>query len=116
MTSALHWKNPAHEFRTPLTAIIDGSQLLVDMDGIEDKQFAAQMARMVYRSGMRLHRLKENFLMYTEVEQAGRQPYRASQLLDDPLFISELIWSTASILTDKIHRKIELSIQLSERL
>jgi hypothetical protein len=83
------------------------------MDGIEDKQFAA---RMVYRSGMGLHRLIENFLMYTEVEQAGRQPYRASQLLDDPLFISELIWSTASILTDKIHRKNDFSIQLSERL
>lgn len=57
-----------HELRTPLTGIIGYSEmLLMDFDMIERDQ-AHMMIDAIYKSGARLHRLIENYLIYAQVE------------------------------------------------
>ncbi len=56
-----------HELRTPLTAIIGFAQLLSDPDMAEDKQQVLEMADAIYQSGIRLERIVENYLLYTNL-------------------------------------------------
>lgn len=57
-----------HELRTPLTGIIGYAEmLLMDFDMIERDQ-AYSMVEAIYKSGTRLHRLIENYLIYAQIE------------------------------------------------
>ncbi|MBI5669679.1 MAG: response regulator [Chloroflexi bacterium] len=57
-----------HELRTPLTGIIGYSEmLLMDFDSIEHNQ-AYNMVEAIHKSGLRLHHLIENYLVYAQVE------------------------------------------------
>ena len=68
-----------HELRTPLTGILGFSALLVDNAESMKPEEVKQVARLVHRSGLRLQRLTENFLLYAELEhikfEAGRMAF-----------------------------------------
>jgi two-component system, sensor histidine kinase and response regulator len=57
-----------HEMRTPLSGIIGcGHLLLMDPDGLSPKH-VREMAEIIVRSGERLHRLIENYLLYAQIK------------------------------------------------
>jgi DNA-binding response OmpR family regulator len=65
-----------HELRTPLTSIIGYSEmLLMDFDAMAAEQ-ALSMVDTIYKSGMRLWRVAENYLAYAQLELLATDPGR----------------------------------------
>lgn len=71
-----------HELRTPLTGIITcADMLLMDFDeNSVDLDRTRQLLTIVFRAGMRLQRLIENYLVYAQVEMFDKDPERAALL------------------------------------
>ncbi len=60
-----------HELRTPLISILGYAQLLMDRHKeIYDDQ-VYEFAQTIHESGLRLHRLIQNFIIYTKLEMLG---------------------------------------------
>ncbi len=68
-----------HEFRTPLTGILTGAEILRDHSAIEPSEIH-QMAKMIHVSATRLNRLVMNYLLYAELELAMRDPEKVQAL------------------------------------
>lgn len=71
-----------HELRTPLTGVIGYSELLLmDIDTLEtDRERTKDMLETIYSSGLRLHRITENCLMYAQLEITALDNERLSDL------------------------------------
>jgi signal transduction histidine kinase len=69
-----------HEMRTPLNAILGFSQILSDESESLEPQEIRKMSQKIYKSGERLHRLMQNFLLYAELELIAIAPERIKAL------------------------------------
>ena len=58
-----------HEFRTPLTGILTGSEILREHSSIDPSE-VSELADIIHRSAERLNRLVSNYLLYAELEIA----------------------------------------------
>jgi len=58
-----------HEFRTPLTGILTGSEILREHSSIDPSE-VTELAEIIHRSAERLNRLVSNYLLYAELELA----------------------------------------------
>ncbi|NWG15774.1 MAG: response regulator [Chloroflexi bacterium] len=73
-----------HELRTPLTGIIGYSEiLLMDFKSLEPDQ-VYNMVEAIYRSGMRLYHLIENYLIYAQIELMMTDPKRIAEARSAP--------------------------------
>ena len=69
-----------HELNTPLTGILGyGEMLMMDYDTIEPDQIL-MMAGMIVRSGKRLHRLVENYLLYAQIAVTMGDPKKVNRI------------------------------------
>lgn len=57
-----------HELRTPLSGIIGPAKMMLDALDELSKDDMRDFLRIIYESGERLHRLIQNFLLYTQLE------------------------------------------------
>jgi signal transduction histidine kinase len=57
-----------HELRTPLNGIMGLAQLLIDDYANMPPEELLESSRFIYESALRLHRLIENFLVYSQIE------------------------------------------------
>jgi two-component system, sensor histidine kinase and response regulator len=57
-----------HEFRTPLSGIIAPAKMMLDSLDVLSKEDLRDFLRIIYDSGERLHRLIQNFLLYSQLE------------------------------------------------
>ena len=57
-----------HELRTPLNGIIGLAQILVEDHATCSREEILESATFIHQSAMRLHRLIENFLVYSQIE------------------------------------------------
>jgi two-component system sensor histidine kinase/response regulator len=62
-----------HEFLTPLNGILGFAELLRSQDQFPVKE-TQEIADSIFVSGQRLHRLIQNFLIYTQIESLRRDP------------------------------------------
>lgn len=73
-----------HELRTPLTGIVTCADILfmdLDESGSIDDARLRQMLSIIRRSGDRLQRVIENYLIYSQLELYANDPERKAQLL-----------------------------------
>jgi signal transduction histidine kinase len=85
-----------HELRTPLTGIIGYSEiLLMDFENFEPNQ-AHNMVEAIYRSGMRLYHLIENYLVYAQIELMMTDPRRVADARSAPPIESRDIITAAA--------------------
>jgi len=63
-----------HELRTPLNGIIGFSSLLADDPALFSYSDIADMAKSIQTSGIRLHRLVENYLLFVQLEMFNPRP------------------------------------------
>ncbi|MEP7287869.1 MAG: hybrid sensor histidine kinase/response regulator [Chloroflexota bacterium] len=69
-----------HELRTPLVGILGLSELM-SMDGRNmNGDEIVEMAETIHRSGKRLHKLIENFLLYAQLEIIRKDPRRLNAI------------------------------------
>lgn len=102
-----------HELRTPLTLILGYSDLmLADFEGLTSDQ-ALNMVQTIHKAGLRLLRLIENYLLYTQLEIVGMQPDKMGllrqQVLANPRHIVE---AAAFMKADAIGRTPDLILDL----
>ncbi len=69
-----------HELRTPLNGILGFSELLSKDVDVLSTQEIREMAEYIHRSGERLHRLIQNFLLYAELEMIASEPEQIKKL------------------------------------
>jgi signal transduction histidine kinase len=69
-----------HEMRTPLNGIISNAEMLAESAGSLDPQTIAEMSHEICKSGQRLERLIENFLIYAQLEIVASDPQSMSRL------------------------------------
>jgi signal transduction histidine kinase len=77
-----------HEFRTPLIGILGASKWLMAELGNLEQEVIMRMLETIYRSGERLERLIEHYLLYAQVEvamlDAAKLNAIRSQKVDEP--------------------------------
>lgn len=113
-----------HEFRTPLTAILGYTELMLEDYASLRPEEAHFMLQAVYTTAQRLHALILNFLMYAELQVAGRDPQSADSLLGMSLQPISFFATTAALMqAQQAKRPADLlldlhpaSIQLSQSL
>jgi two-component system, sensor histidine kinase and response regulator len=69
-----------HELRTPLNGILGFSELLLEECEVLEPQEVREMAEGINKSGKRLLRLIQNFLLYAELELIATDPQRIKML------------------------------------
>jgi two-component system sensor histidine kinase/response regulator len=62
-----------HEFITPLNGILGFSSMLVEESGKLTAQDVEEFGRYIHESAVRLQRITENFLLYSQLELAARE-------------------------------------------
>jgi len=69
-----------HEYRTPLTVLMCGCELLIGMMPGEELVEQRELAQAMRRAARRLTRLVDNFLLYAHTESVLSDPQRLAQL------------------------------------
>lgn len=85
-----------HELRTPLNGILGFSELIIYKCDQLNLPEIRDMAEGIRRSGERLNRLIQNFLLYAELELIASNPEEVKSLR------SQGVESTQSLITDRI--------------
>ena len=99
-----------HELKTPLNGILGFSELIVYKCEQLNLQDIREMAEGIRRSGERLHRLIQNYLLYAELELLASNPEEVE------LLRSHRVESTKSLITDRILIKSQTANRLADLL
>ncbi len=104
-----------HEFRTPLTAIIAYSDMLITEFDKFDPTMIRMMLQSISKSGMRLWRLIENYLLYAQIEMATMDPKRQAAMrkltVANPGAIVRVV---AMEKAAEFHREADLTVDINE--
>jgi two-component system, sensor histidine kinase and response regulator len=104
-----------HELRTPLTTILGFSAILLDEYDITDRQAALEMLQIIYRSGERLQRLTESYLLYVQLESILSDPARMASLRQHCVSDSRhIINSLSREKATAYQRQEDLSLELAD--
>lgn len=103
-----------HELRTPLTGIIGYAEmLLMDTETMKPAQIHS-MVEVIYKSGMRLHRVIENYLFYAQLELMHVDPKRVEAARNGSISrASSVVRDVASRIAHNAHRTDDLTIQVA---
>jgi K+-sensing histidine kinase KdpD len=104
-----------HELRTPLTSIIGYSEmLLMDFDAMASEQ-ALSMVETIYKSGMRLWRVAENYLAYAQLELLATDPARREAArVGQSIFAMEIIPFAATRKAEQYDRDADIEVDVSD--
>jgi signal transduction histidine kinase len=109
-----------HEFRTPLTAILGFSELLLSLDSKQSPtpDEILKMQTFIYNNALRLQRLTENYLLYAKLRLMEIDPQKRGQQemeqYDDIPPIKSFITSIAMAKAQKAQRQDDLRLELAD--
>jgi signal transduction histidine kinase len=103
------------ELRSPLNNILGFSQLLIEDSDSLQREEIREMADIIHKSGERLHRLIENFLLYGELELTATNPDRIKALRSSRISsAASLIKAIAIDRAQRAGREADLQLQLQD--
>jgi DNA-binding response OmpR family regulator len=104
-----------HELRTPLSAILGFSSFLTHPDHLPEPMKIAENARSIHQSGLRLHRLIENSLLYANLRlikyASGRRGWHSRHSVATA---KRFIEAAARQKAEAAHRPDDLRMDLSD--
>jgi signal transduction histidine kinase len=104
-----------HELLTPLNGILGLASLLADEQSVLSPEEAREFARGIQQSGTRLHRLIENFILYSGLELIASDPKQLAELRRKPLTPArELVERAARERAAAAVREPDLRLQLAD--
>lgn len=102
-----------HELRTPLTGILGVSQLLMSSSATAEPEFLTSMGEMIHANGLRLQRLIENYILYTQLKL---REYASSKENKRPTnqhsSVEEIILIFAMNKVEKLNRSEDVTLNL----
>lgn len=102
-----------HEMRTPLNGIMGFSQLLITESDILNPEEIQEMAENIYKSGDRLYRLIQNFLLYAELELMATAPERVKRSRGDQTSFPTSVFKDLILeKAKKVNREGDLQLEL----
>jgi signal transduction histidine kinase len=102
-----------HELRTPLNGIMGWASLLMDDYAGMSPEDVLEAARDIHASALRLHRLIENFLAYSQIELMASDAHRAALLnRSTPLDAAPVVSATASEVARRFGRETDLVLEV----
>jgi len=105
-----------HELRTPLTGMMGFAQLMKDNADFFKPEEIKQMSEKIYYSGQRLHRLIQNYLIYSElmIIESGTKSF-LDGLNEITVSPDSLLNNIANAIAERYDRKADLSLKLVDR-
>jgi two-component system sensor histidine kinase/response regulator len=104
-----------HELLTPLNGIIGFTSLMMDDGVVLTPEEVRDFARNISVSAHRLHRLIENFIIYSEVEVVASDPGKVAELRGvGSIPTAEAIQRAAHAKAEAARREGDLSVTVSE--
>ncbi len=101
-----------HELRTPLNGIMGLAQLMIEDYATLPPEEVLESARYIHQSAMRLHRLIENFLVYSQVELMASESKKIDiNHTGEPLLSHEIIPEVARSVAGRYNRESDLVLQ-----
>jgi signal transduction histidine kinase len=102
-----------HELRTPLHGILGLASLMIEDHAHMGPADVLENARFIHESASRLHRLIENFLIYSQIELLASEAKRIETGLNDPpVRLNEFIPPLAKAVAERFHRAADLKIDV----
>jgi len=102
-----------HELRTPLHGIMGLSSLMIEDHARMKPEDVLENARFIHESASRLHRLIENFLIYSQIELMASESKRIETPLSaPPVKIHEVIPPLAQAIAARHKRPADLKLDL----
>jgi two-component system sensor histidine kinase/response regulator len=104
-----------HELRTPLNGIVGLANILIEDHGKLPPEEVLESAKYIHESAMRLHRLIENFLVFSQIELMGSESKRIEiSDLTAPLDVHRFVTDIAKAVALRYKRENDLVIDLHE--
>ncbi|MDJ0532633.1 MAG: ATP-binding protein [Xenococcaceae cyanobacterium MO_207.B15] len=104
-----------HEFKTALTGIIAGTDLLLNRSIPLESSVMRELLYCIQSSGKRLSRLSNNFLLYCELKAVSYDPVKVQNLRNQKThFAYNNISQTSIKQTHRYHRQQDLILDLQE--
>lgn len=103
-----------HELRTPLISILGYAQLLMDKHKEIYNDQVFEFAQTIHESGLRLHKLIQNFIIYSKLEMLSNNS-KGKVKIDRPAFniTKELVEVTVNKIAKKYQRLEDLEISIT---
>jgi len=103
-----------HELRTPLHGILGLSSLMIEDHATMKPADVLENARFIHESASRLHRLIENFLIFSQIELMASESKRIETPLNaPPVKVHEAIPPLAQAIAERHRRVADLKLNLS---
>ena len=102
-----------HEFRTPLTGILGFADMLKSTDGLT-LQEAVYIGARIHKSALRLHRIVERMLLFTELESSMASPQRMESLRASSTAVGLAVSQIAEAKGREAQRREDILLSLAE--
>ncbi len=102
-----------HELRTPLNGIMGLANLMIDDYAQMPPEEVLESARFIHESAMRLHRLIENFLVYSQIELMASESKKL--LVNDsikPVAVQDVVPTLARKISARHKREGDLLLKI----
>lgn len=104
-----------HELLTPLNGILGFTSLMMDESMIFEPEEVRDFAKNINTSALRLHRLIENFIVYSETELISTDPAKREELgRVDRVSTAEIITRTVLDKAAAYGREVDLDLQVHD--
>lgn len=102
-----------HELLTPLIGILGLSKILGESWSEFTQDDAVQMLNEIHQSGQRLHRLIQNFLLFSRLEMLQRDPVALKQFAAASSYsAADIIEATSRTVADRFNRNKDLVLEI----
>jgi two-component system, sensor histidine kinase and response regulator len=103
-----------HELRTPLNGILGLASLMIDDHATMPKAEVLESAKFIHESALRLHRLIENFLVYSQIQLMATKKERIDTSgAVNPIAAHEVIPELARPIAKRYKRESDLDLHLA---
>ncbi len=104
-----------HELRTPLNGIMGLASLMIDDYATMSPKEVLESSSYIHESALRLHRLIENFLVYSQIElMASESKKIETSGLTTPIQVQDILPQLANVVASRYKRASDLTLEVGD--